>query len=152
MNERTLNFKLFVADGLRRVGGSAQKVFVTEDLIKLAKSARKSYQNYLERQKEFRKNGEEERHKLENEEQQKEQPIAEMSSNKEMIKALEETLKEKKEALGTKEKATDQVLQEARNRLKKGTQKNNMVEIQLAQATLDGSLALRNDQKKFCSS
>jgi len=40
MNEHTINFKLFVADGLCRVDGSAQKVCATEDLIKLAKSAR----------------------------------------------------------------------------------------------------------------
>ena len=70
-----------------------------------------------------------------------------MLSNKEMIKTLEETLKEKKKATGTKEKATDQMLQEAKNRLQKGIQKNHMVEIQLAQAMLDGSLALRNEQK-----
>ena len=38
----------------------------------------------------------EERHKSEKEEQQKQQLIAEMSSNKEMIKTLVETLKEQK--------------------------------------------------------
>ena len=68
-----------------------------------------------------------------------------MSSNKEMIKTLVETLKEKKEGFGNKEKATDLILQEARIRLQKGIQKNNIVEIQLVQAMLDGSLALRDE-------
>ena len=58
MNECTVNFKLFVADRLCRVGGSAQKVCVTEDLIKLAKSAQKRYQNYLEWERELRKDSE----------------------------------------------------------------------------------------------
>jgi len=37
-----------------------------------------------------------------------------------MIKTLVETLKEKKEGFGNKEKATDLILQEARIRLQKG--------------------------------
>ena len=65
-----------------------------------------------------------------------------------MLKTLEETSNEKKEAIGTKEKATDQMLQEAGNWLKKGIQKNYLVEIQLALVILNGSLALHNEQKK----
>jgi len=96
----------------------------------------------------LRKNGEEEQHKSEKQEQQKQQLIAETSSYKKMIKNLEETLKEKKKAFRTKEKATDQMLQEARNRRHKGIQKNSIVEIQLALAMLDGSLPLHDEQKK----
>ena len=51
INERTLNAKLFVMHRSGRFGKLAQNVAVSEDLIKLAKSARKSYDLYLQQEK-----------------------------------------------------------------------------------------------------
>ena len=51
MNERTLNGKVFVIDGLGRFGRRGQNVAITERSIKLAKSARKSYDLYLQQEK-----------------------------------------------------------------------------------------------------
>jgi hypothetical protein len=51
MNERTLNEKLLVIDRWGIFGGRAQNVPVTEDLIELAKTARKSYDLYLQQEK-----------------------------------------------------------------------------------------------------
>ena len=51
LNDRTLNAKLFVIDRWCRFGRIAQNVPVTEDLIKLAKSIRKSHDWYLQQGK-----------------------------------------------------------------------------------------------------
>ena len=48
MNGQTLNAKLCVIDKFGRFVGHAQNVAVTEDLIKLSKSTKKSYDFYLE--------------------------------------------------------------------------------------------------------
>ena len=97
MNERTLNAKLFVIDGLGRFGGRARNVAVTEDLIKLAKSARKSYDllQELQQEKACKENTEKERQDLEAREWLREQQLAETSLKGQTIKTLEESLKEK---------------------------------------------------------
>jgi len=51
MNEWTLNANLFVIDGLGIFRGRPQNVAITEDLIKIAKSVRKSYDLYLQKGK-----------------------------------------------------------------------------------------------------
>ena len=76
MNERTLNAKLFVVDEWGRFGGRAQNFAVTEDLIKPAKSVRKSYDFYLQKEKALKEKTEKEWQYLEAKERLREQQLA----------------------------------------------------------------------------
>lgn len=51
MQEKTLDARLIVRDGLKRYNSKPHLVPITNDLLKLAKTARSEYSNYLEDQR-----------------------------------------------------------------------------------------------------
>ena len=63
-----------------------------------------------------------------------------------LIKQYEATLKEKREKEENKRKTADILFLEATERLKRGIEKNNMEEIQLAQAMLETVTVVRNEE------
>jgi hypothetical protein len=123
MNERTLNAKLYVIDRLGRFGGRAQNVAVTEDLIKMVKSARKSYDLYLEQEKTLKEKTDKEPQNMEARERLRKQQLAKTSLKRQTIDSRKTSQRKKKEALGFKKQAADVLLKEPHNQLNKGNER-----------------------------
>jgi len=92
MSKYTLNAQLFAVDGLCRYGGRAKNVSLTGDRITLVQSTQSSYKCYLEHQRELEKKSEKEQMKLVEKVEKEKQMLAELSSCKQTIEALENSL------------------------------------------------------------
>lgn len=147
MSERCLDARLIIKDSLKKYGTVAQ-VPVTKKMLNLAYSARRSYEIYLEEQKKL-KEAQVKREKEEEEKLKQEMLKTEkFSQQKERIEQLESKAKiitqEKKEA----QKSSDGLFKEAHERLKTAIQKNDLVQIKIAQGMLEGVEKLREKERE----
>jgi hypothetical protein len=152
MSVRTLNARLNVQDGLQSYKNRPALVPITAELLLSAQLAHRNYLKYLEEQK--RKDEVATKTLLEKEEKAKLNQIAKekMDKNRNDIQTLEKRLKESQKAVAVKQTATDQLLHEASERLKKALLKNDQTAAQLAQGMIDGAMTMRLAERQALKS
>lgn len=147
MSARTLSAHLTVTDTLKYYGNKPELVPITEDLLRYAHSAYKSYNSYLQCKTE-RKEKEKFQKEKEREEmlqQQEKQKLLERS--KEKISAMEKELGDMKSEVKTTASTADALLQEANIRLKNALTENNIEEARVAQVMIAGALQSKDSTK-----
>lgn len=145
MSEKTLNSYMIVKSALKKYNNLPHTVFITKELLNLARIAHKKYDEYLE---EKRKTKEQEHQITEKEEARKkeeESRLEELKLNKTKLQEEEKKLTELRQLEDTKIKQADKLLKEVAERLKKGVEKGNMEEIALAEAMMTGVSKLREE-------
>ncbi|XP_067136817.1 uncharacterized protein [Centruroides vittatus] len=147
MSERMLNSLLIVKEGLNMYDQSPHLVPITKDLLKLAASAHRNYQEQLENEKKLKE--EEKQKKRAEEEAQKhfEEHQKKTVCDKEKIMALQQSLKQKK-VEESELHETGQVLLEAANKkLEKAINSNNMNEIRAAHVMLVSAKSVQKQEE-----
>lgn len=146
MSEKVLNERLIIRDSLKKYK-NASEVPITKELLKLAKSAHKSYDLYLEEKRRLKEQSLKEKKERERKIEQQKLRSEEILNKKKSIKRLETKIKEI--ALDKKEtqKSADLLLKEANQRLKSAIESNDLAGIRVAQGMLEGAEKLRLDER-----
>ncbi|CAH0559294.1 unnamed protein product [Brassicogethes aeneus] len=146
MKARTLNAKLNIKSALRKYGGRVDLVPISAELLRSAYSANSKYKEHLtnEKKKEEIKKIQDNNEKEEEIRQQAERRIL-MQKQHKKLNALKTELTEAKKENKLKKNATDKLLKETNERLKKALRNKNLAEIAAAQGMLEGAHALRKD-------
>lgn len=139
MTERTFNAKLNIKTGLKYFNGKPEMVPMTKDLIISAKFAHNKYKKYLEEKKKSEE--EEKRKQKDNEEeaQKRLELLKKQNKIRQDIEELEKKVKEAKKSKKQEKEASDSLLQEARERLKKALDGKDLQGAKIAYGMLEGA-------------
>lgn len=140
MSVRVLNARMNIASGLKRYDNKPHLVPITEELLKAARMAYKSYESYLSSQRQKAEEEEKKKKEEENARILEEEKRKLLEQSKGEIEKLKNELEMVKKTEDVQNSAVGELLEEANEKLKKAIEKNNIAGVQVAQAMLEGAV------------
>lgn len=143
MNQKTLNSLLTVRSFLKSHNLKPQNVFITKELLQLARIAGNSYKAYLDDEKKKVEQKETEKKKRKEAEEAAAEMKRKLEEEKKELDKKEEDLKLKKKQEDEEVKAASRLFNEAQLKLKQAIERKSFDDVRAANALLEGATAIQ---------
>jgi len=143
-----LNARLNIKHGIKNFHNRPDLVPIDKKLLIAAQLAKQKYMSMLEKQKKEFEESNRQKLKEEEEENKWKKNLEEINNCEKNIIKLEDQLKSAQKHQDHHKKAADKLLHDANVRLKKAIEKNDVVEMKIAQSMVETATKLRNEERE----